>query len=183
MASLAVTLTPSAFSYGNAGRSNATVADSLPGIPGTGIDALLGDLLPVKLKTYPEWVTHVALNWGVNDMSSWPLNQASWVSQYGQILSYLHTRFPNAVFYISYPWRVGFDSEAATIHSWVDEVIVNANTSGASCFASVDESVTIKAADNGFLETDASTGGSGVHYSNPLGVELYAAAMKSALGY
>jgi hypothetical protein len=170
-----------AWDYANAGRSNATVADSLPGLPGTGVDALLQDHLPSSLRTYPEMATHIALNWGVNDMNAWPLNQATWISQYGQIIAYLHSRFPNAVFYLSYPWRVGFDAIAATMHGWVDTVIANALASGIQCFPGVDEAITIKASDNGFLETDISEGGSGVHYTNPLGVGLYAAAMRVVL--
>lgn len=184
ISSLDAILRPGSFQYADAGRSNATVADSVPGTPATGIDTLLTQL-PANVKTYPEWITHIALNWGVNDMNSWPLNQATWISQYGQIVSYLHTKYPNAVFYISYPWRVGYDSQAATMHGWVDTVISNCAGIGATCYAGVDEAIVIKASDNGFLETDASPpiNGSGVHYSNPLGVGLYAAAMKAALGY
>jgi hypothetical protein len=71
------------------------------------------------------------------------------------------------------------------MHGWVDTVISNANAAGMSCHAGVDEAVVIKDGDNGFLETDASDpgGGSGVHYSNPYGVGLYATAMRGVLGY
>lgn len=166
-----------AFFYGNAGQDNSTVALAQPGTAGTGIDALL-PILPAPIKAYPEWVTHIAMNWGANDMNG-SLTESTWVSQYGSLVSYLHGRYPNAEFWIAYPWRRGYDTQAATMRGWVDSVISNCAGIGVVCHAGPDEAVSIKASDNGLLETDAG----GVHYTNPLGVGLYATAMKAALGY
>lgn len=133
----------------------------------------------------PELVTHILANWGVNDMGEGGTNwtEPVFVGHYDAIVAYLHNRFPNAVFYLSYPWRVGWDSQAATTKAWIDEVRSHCAGIGATCLPGVDEAVTIKDGDNGYLETDISTGGSGVHYTNPYGVGLYADAMKSVLGY
>lgn len=117
------------------------------------------------------------MNWGVNDMGGGGLIDATWISQYGQIIDYLHTRFPNATLVISYPWRQGFDSQSATMHGWIDTVIANCAGIGATCIPGVDEMVTIKGSDNGATATR-----DGVHYS-AAGFSLYAAAMKAILGY
>jgi hypothetical protein len=85
--------------------------------------------------------------------------------------------------YLAYPWRVGYDVEAAIMHGWLDTIRANCASIGATCLPGPDEAIVIKADDNGFLETDASTGGAGVHYTNPLGEQLYANAMQAALGY
>ena len=164
------------FQYSNAARANGTVADSVPGTPGTGIDALMNNFLSSYVNSNPGVVTHVLMNWGVNDMGG-SLVEATWIGQYDQITSYLHTRFPNATLVISYPWRQGFDSQSATMHGWIDTVIANCAGVGATCIAGVDEVVTIKGSDNGATATR-----DGVHYS-AAGFSLYAAAMKAALGY
>ena len=165
-----------AFNYGNAARSGSALVDSQVGTPGTGIDTLMNVLLTGYINNNPNTVTHVLMNWGANDMEN-TLVEATWVSQYGALISYCHTRFPNAKFYLSYPWRRGYDSQAATLHGWINTVIANANAAGIVTFAGVDEAVTIKAGDDGATNTDF-----GVHYS-AAGAAAYAAAMKTILGY
>lgn len=115
----------------------------------------------------------VTMNWGVNEMAVMP-TEAAWIANYNFIVEYIHARFPDAKIVITYPWAVDRDTEAATMHGWIDQVIA---AHSAYTYAGVDEAITIKAADNGFLETDKSTGGSGVHYSVPLGADLYAEAL------
>jgi len=139
--------------------------------------------LPAAVINNPGTVTHVLMNWGVNDMNSWPIAEATWETQYESIITYSHGRFPNAKVVLSYPWRVGFDTQAATMHGWVDTVIAWCGSQGIVCMAGVDEAVTIKAGDDGHAETDFVTGGAGVHYSDPLGVGLYATAMQHILGW
>lgn len=165
----------------NAGRSNATVADSVPGLPGaTGVDDLIANAA-LHLVSVPDGaVGAVLMNWGVNEMGSLP-SSASWIADYKAIISYVHGLWPSAIKFISYPWRVGFDGEAAELHTRIDSIIAWCSGQGIDCRPSVDEAITIKADDNGWLETDAPTG-SGVHYSNPYGVGLYAAAMQQAMG-
>jgi hypothetical protein len=168
--------------YANAGRDNAAVEDSVPGTPGTGVDALIDGAGDPDILANPLLVGSVLTNWGVNDMNAFgSLVEATWESQYESIITYTHGRFANSRFLLSYPWRVGFDSEAATMHGWVDVVIAWCATQSIQCKAGVDEAVTIKGSDNGFSETDESTGGVGVHYSVPLGVNLYANAMSGLL--
>ena len=150
------------------------MADSVPGTPGTGADAVAGIPKPT------DWsVGYVLMNWGVNDMQFWPLNEATWKSQYASIIAWAHERYPNANIYLSYPWRVGYDSQAATMHGWVDDLIA-ANPSYTK--AGVDEAITIKAGDNGATNTDIGSG-SGVHYTVPAGVTAYAEAMQDVLGF
>jgi hypothetical protein len=168
--------------YVNAGRDNATVADSVPGTPSTGVDSLLFSY--TDLKKNPMLVGDVLMNWGVNDMNSFAsLDAMTWQSQYESIISYMHVTYPSSRFVISYPWRVGYDSQAATMHGWVDSVITWCGTQSIQCKAGVDEAATIKGSDNGLSETDASTGGAGVHYSVPVGINLYANAMATLLPY
>lgn len=166
----------------NAGRQGATVAEATPGNL-LGVDALVDRALTPFLKQHPEFISRIAMNWGVNDLGAGGLVEATWIGQYDQIIAYLHNTFPSAVFYATYPWRVGYDLQAATMHGWIDTVISHCASIGATCQPGPDEAVVIKGSDNGYTETDAFTGGSGVHYTNPLGVGLYANAMKAALGY
>ncbi len=161
--------------YGDAARSGSGVAESVPGTVGTGVDHL-AQSLPPRFIGVPELVEYVLMNWGVNDMQSWPLNQSEWEGQYGQIIEWVHERYYNAKVYVSYPWRRGFDEIAATMHGWIDNIIA---AHSEYTFSGVDEAVVIKADDDGLLETD--TGG--VHYTNPLGVTLYADAIKAVLGF
>lgn len=165
--------------YVNAGRSGAYVYDSVPGVPGTGID----HLIPTSAKTLGEAVAAVLMNWGANDYQLWPLNPVEWVSDYMEIINYCHALWPTAVIYISYPWRADYDAEFATMYGYVDTVIATAVAAGIDCRPAVDEGVTIKDGDGGYLETDLSEGGVGVHYSDPYGVGLYAATMQAVLGY
>lgn len=158
-----------------AGRGNATVADAQPGTPGTGVDVLTGGL-PNHIRSNPECVGYLFLNWGVNDMNYWPLAQSTWQAEYITIVQWMVDRYPNARIYLSYPWRVGYDAIATTMHAWVDNVIA---AFPGRAFAGVDEAVTIKAGDNGATGTDIATG-SGVHYS-AIGVEWYADAMAAIL--
>ena len=178
--------TQSSWEWINAGRQGATIAEARPdgSIPvGTLIDGAIAN--NPLIKNNPERLTHIAMNWGVNDQGEGGANltESLWISRYDAIISYLHDRFPNAVFYASYPWRVGWDTQAASMKGWIDTVISHCSNIGATCSAGVDEAIVIKANDNGYLETDISTNGSGVHYTNPLGVGLYADAMKAVLGF
>jgi hypothetical protein len=159
---------------GNAGRSNATLANSLPGIPGTGVDDLIdGYAAGVDANA----TSHVLMNWGVNDMGPGLPNQATWEADYGTIISYCATRFPNATMVLSYPWRAGYDASSATMHGWVDNVIAWCGTQSIPCVAGADEAIVLKGADNGATNTI-----DGVHLSFA-GAEDYAAATGAAMGW
>lgn len=161
------------FAFGNAGRPNATVADSVPGTPSTGVDSLSVDL-PVDMRAHPERVSIVLMNWGVNDLDG-PLTQSTWESQYSQIVEWAHAVYPNAKIYLAYPWRRGYDSECTVLHQWIDSVIASHS---AYTFAGVDEAIVIKGNDDGAAATT-----DGVHHSNPIGITLYAEATQVSLGF
>jgi hypothetical protein len=166
--------------YGDAARSNATVADAVPGTPGTGVDVLIDNatnstLIPAR-RYMPgrDVITHILCNWGVNDMAALP-SEATWKANYLSILDYLHTRFPQANIYIMRPWRRGFDADAATLNSWIADIVVARSS---FVVEGPDEAVWLENGDNGVLETDAG----GVHYS-ALGNALAIEAWKVALGF
>lgn len=165
--------------WSEAALSGSTVATAA--VPGTGsyVGYLIDTQLPSTIWNNPDRVESVLMNWGVNDMEAAP-DQATWVAQYSSIVTLVHNRFPAADIYLSYPWRVGYDAAAAVMHGWVDEVIA---LHPGYAHPGVDEAVAIKMADDGWLATDASTGGSGVHYTVPFGANEYAKAMATALGY
>jgi hypothetical protein len=128
------------------------------------------------MRHLPERVGYVLMNWGANDMEH-ALVEATWIAQYGSIVELVHDRFPNAKLFITYPWRLNFDAEAATLHEWIDDVIA---AHSSYTFPGVDEAITIKRDDNGATTTDYPPNGSGVHY-NALGADLYAQAMRDAI--
>lgn len=101
-------------------------------------------------------VTHVFLNWGVNEMSAMP-SEATWIADYTTVLDAVHTKWPDAKCYVMRPWKRGYDSEAATIHGWIDTLVA-----ARSSFAYVgpDEAVWLKGSDDGATNTS-----DGVHYS------------------
>ncbi len=152
----------------------------MPGTPSTGVDLLIDNTVVSTLAParrfieHRDAVTHVLMNWGVNDIASGLPVEATWKANYLAIIDYVHTRFPQAAIYIMRPWRRGFDSECATLHTWIDDIVA------ARQFTAVgpDEAVWLKGSDNGIAETDAG----GVHYS-AVGIPLAAAAWKAALGY
>jgi len=133
--------------------------------------------LPQVVLADPGAVSHVLLNWGANDMeqgAAAPANEANWTAQYASVLDYVHTRFPNARLYAAYPWRGGYDTEAARLHTWIDNAI-----STRSGFASggMDEAVWMK------NDAPASCDANCVHYTNPFGATLCASAWRTALGF
>lgn len=162
--------------YGDAARNGSTLADSLPGVVGTGVDHLISQI-PAHLLHTPELIRYVTMNWGVNDMEGWPLDEGEWKMNYLTIIDWAHTLFPNAKVYLSYPWRGGYDTQAATMRGWIDDMM----NQRYFLIPGVDEAVTIKRDDNGWLATDGSEGGSFVHYTVPFGVQCYADAMSQII--
>lgn len=123
----------------------------------------------------------VLANWGANDAQFLPgggwlpeIDHATWVSQYGSILDYLHARFPNARVWVMYPWRADLPTQSATLHGWIDEVLA---TRADFASAGPDEAVWLENGDNGATYTV-----SGVHYS-VAGATECARVWATALGY
>jgi hypothetical protein len=165
-----------------AGRSNATVLDSVPGTPGTGVDQLISDLMPQLLSVQAGTVADVSMNWGVNEMTpgdnpaSLP-NETTWTNGYKAIIDYVQTLWPGSRVFLTYPWRAGYSAQPAELHSRIDDVIAWCAGEGYACFPGVDEAVTIEGGDNGATATL-----DGVHYS-AAGNVIYAEALKAAMGY
>ena len=107
------------------------------------------------------------MNWGANEMSGGngtddPAqlpSAATWNANYLAIIDYVHGRFPNATIYLMYPWRRGYDNQAAELHDRIDTIV--AARSGL-VFGGADEAVWLKWTDNGDTES-----ADGVHYSSP----------------
>lgn len=141
---------------------------------------MLDSLLSWEPRYYPEKVDRVLAAWGANDAQFLPgggwtpeIDHTTWVAQYGAILDYLHGRFPNAHIWIMRPWRLDLETQCATLHTWIDEVLA---TRTAFASAGPDEAVWQKGADNG------ATNGT-IHYTVPAGATACAAAWATKLGY
>lgn len=133
------------------------------------------------------------MNWGANEMSGGngaddPAqlpSVATWNANYLSIIDYVHSRCPNALIYIMYPWRRGYDNQASELHTRINTII--AARPGLT-FAGPDETVWLKSADNGNTYT-----ADGVHLSSPAhpsningstaGGAACAAAWQPALNY
>jgi hypothetical protein len=181
--------------WADAARSNATVADAADSGQPTYVGALISDAVtrfPYPINN-PDTVSTVLMNWGANEMSGGnglddPAqlpSAATWNANYLAIIDYVHGRFPNALIYIMYPWRRGYDSQAAELHASIDTI--RAARAGL-VFASADEAVWLKAGDNGNTNS-----ADGVHYSSPehpsningstTGGAACASALQPAIGY
>lgn len=123
--------------------------------------------------TVTDPVKEVTMNWGVNEMGALPA-EATWEANYEAIIDKVHTKWPDAQIRLMYPWKQGFDADAATLHGWVN-VIVAAR--GPYTHSGADEAVWLKGSDNGVSETV-----DGIHYST-LGKSLCAKAWLTAMGY
>lgn len=168
----------------NAGRSNATVTDSVPSLPGaTGVDDLIANAAPELLSVPDGTVEFVLMNWGVNEMTVGDAvedlpSAVEWEGNYQSILSYVNGLWPSAKVFLSYPWRADYVNQPAELHTRIDSLITWCGTQGISAFAGVDEAVVIQGEDNGCVETENC---SGVHYSL-LGNQLYAADIQDKMG-
>lgn len=172
--------------WANAGLSATTVATSSNPSLSTFTGTQMDGRLPKMFHVLPGNVHVVLLNWGVNEMSEVgvSLDGATWKANYSYIIDHVHARFPNAKIFITYPWAVNQDAAAATMHGWIDDLLV---THAGYLYPGVDEAVTLKWTDNGATRTDLATG-SGVHYCNTgvapedcPGADAYAADMATAI--
>lgn len=96
------------------------------------------------------------INWGVNEMATMP-SEATWIADYQYIIDQIVAKQAAAKIVIMRPWYVGKDSEAATMHGWIDQVV---SSRSAVVFLGADEAVWLKGSDNGATMTS-----DGVHYS------------------
>lgn len=90
----------------------------------------------------------VLIDLGANDVNG-ALDQSTWQNNYLAVADAVHTQFPNALAYITKPWRRGFDAQCDTLASWIDNVVASRT------FLRVgdDERGWMKGADNGATYT------------------------------
>jgi hypothetical protein len=163
------------FDWADAAHSGSTVAEAANPADPSYVNKLINELLPFQDLPISNFdiVSHVLLNWGANDMEQ-GATEISFKTNYLSIIDLAHTRFPNAKIYIMYPWRGSFDSQSATMHTWIDDIISQRSS---FTFAGPDEAIWFK--NSGPDSGDAGM----VHYSVPLGATLAAEAWKTALGF
>lgn len=116
---------------------------------------------------------NVLINLGVNDFNAGLPDQTTWTNNYVALLDRMHYYWPNAIIYITTPWKQGFDASADTLAGWIVNVI------HARSWFTVpldDERVWFKP-NVGTYSSD------GVHYFLPAGQTAGADAKKSAMGF
>ena len=167
--------------WGTGARSGSAISDASAVGQDTYVGALLDGQLSAPVKTDGTLARFVLSNWGANDAQFLPgggwtplIDHTTWVAQYGSILDYCHTRFPNAHVWVMYPWRADLPTQCTTLHGWIDEVLA---TRASFASAGPDEAVWLENGDNGATYTI-----SGVHYS-VAGATKCAQVWATALGY
>ena len=108
---------------------------------------------------------------GVNDFGT--ATEAQWIADVETVADVVHARWPAALFYISRPWKRGFDATADTYAGWIATILA----ARSFCRSGDDERVWLKGSDDGATNTT-----DGVHYSAAGQIEK-AAQMKALLGY
>jgi hypothetical protein len=101
----------------------------------------------------------ICLNIGVNELG-WgneAVAEATFKSNLAWIIDAFVAKWPGVDVYVAYPWRQGFNVNAAIMKTWVDFVIA---TYGSSVFAGPDENVWLENGDDGATYTS-----DGTHYS------------------
>lgn len=115
----------------------------------------------------------IIINLGANDAGG-VLVQSTWQANLSYILDALHAKWPDARVYVVGAWRRGFDVNCATLKIWTANVLA-ARSSWA--YAGPDESVFIKAADDGAACTS-----DGIHWLGPC-YQAEALTLAQAMGY
>jgi len=101
-------------------------------------------------------VPAVLINLGVNEIGAPPAS-ATWRANYQTIIDAVHAKWAIAVIYIAYPWRQGFDANAAVLHGYIDQLLTD---NVGLCVAGPDEVAVIQPPDDGATNTT-----DGIHYS------------------
>lgn len=83
--------------------------------------------------------------------------KATFQAAYWAIIDAAHVKWPTAKVYLMSPWKQGNDNASATMAGWITEIV--AARPGVA-FQGPNESVWLKASDNGVKETM-----DGIHYS------------------
>lgn len=117
----------------------------------------------------------ILVNVGANDMGDPAVmaNEAAWESYYLTVIDAARAKAKRADIYLMRPWRRGYDAQAATLKTWIDNIVA----ARAFTYVGPDEAVWLKGADDGAAMTT-----DGVHYSTAGNVEC-AAQWQTVLGY
>lgn len=145
------------------------------GTPGSTVMGWASSITPT-IDTHPtqQASVMVGVQLGVNDIYFGTGSEATWKTHYLAIIDAITSRWPCAQVYLAYPWLRGYDSDAATVHGWIDDII--AARPGVA-FAGPDEAVWLKGGDNGVTNTT-----DGIHIS-AAGQTAATAAWLAAMGY
>jgi hypothetical protein len=123
--------------------SGTTIADAASGIDGwlTGHTLMPNKDMNVFL-----------INWGViRDLDE---TEANFKSRYLYVIDAIKTKFPNAIFFLTYPWSGNVGTRPATIHPWIADV---AAARSAYVFIGDDEAIWLEGGDNGATNTTDKT--------------------------
>jgi len=113
------------------------------------------------------------INLGTGDLF-YGTSEADYKTAMLYIVDAVKVKYPNAICFISKPWRRGYNTEATTMAGWVDDIVAARST---FCYVGDDENVWMKGADDGATMTF-----DGVHYS-VAGDLAKEAAVRAVLGY
>ncbi len=116
----------------------------------SGVDAILGSI-PTR-----DHARVVALiNFGANDYCCGLPSQATWEATATDLVDRVRNRWPQAEVHFEYPWTRGYDSQANTFATWIDDI-----RAARALGTGPDERVWMKGADDG-----ATMSSDGTHYS------------------
>lgn len=140
------------------GRSGATVAS-------------MQALIDADLALRHDVPDYVLADLGVNEIGALP-SKATWQANYADILTAVHRRWPDARVGIARPWSAGNDANAATLATWITELVAARPWT----FLGPDEMVVLGNNDGGVSRTT-----DGVH-PNAAGHAAMALAWQAAMG-
>ncbi len=119
--------------------------------------------------------TIILVDLGEHDMvNGSPPSQTVFQNAYLALIDAIVAKWFDADLYLDFPWTVPLDGTSYTNFKGYIQTVISTRS---MCHAGVDQGVTIKAGDNGAANTS-----DGIHFSTA-GKTMYAAAMKTAMGY
>lgn len=128
-----------------------------------------------QLIQYPPYATGAVflINLGRNDMGPIVLAEATFEADYELLLDDIHTRWPDAICYLTRPWGTGLDTDADTLATWIGVV-----QSARSIFTRLGDDERVW-----FKPNVLTYSGDGTHWTLPAGQTAKAAATQTAIGF
>lgn len=142
------------------------------GVSGEGVAGIF-DYVDANLAAAPYAATIVLLNAGSNDAAPGTI-EATFKTEYQNIIDAYHTKWPTALIYCAKPWKRGYGAYCDTMSTWIDDLIA---ANPGVCFAGHDERVWMEGGDDGATMTY-----DGTHYSDAGQLEC-ASQWQAVLGY